>query len=62
MKRASTYLNSADTRITREKTLLPAASVIFMGFEEISLEMKQDPFLLNSCVRVTANRQNQHHL
>lgn len=31
-----------------------------MGFEEISLEMKQDPFLLNSCVRVTANRQNQH--
>lgn len=62
MKRASTYLNSADTRITRGKTLLPAASVIFMSFEEMSLEMKQDPFLLNSCVRVTADQQNQHPL
>lgn len=30
-----------------------------MGSEEISLEMKREPFLLNNCVVVTAKRRNQ---
>lgn len=41
------------------KDTAPPASLIFMGFEEISLEMKREPFLLDNCVAVTAKRRNQ---
>lgn len=58
MECASTYWNSADTESPWKRHCSPA-SLIFMGFEEISLEMKREPFLLDNCVVVTAKRRNQ---